>query len=315
MIADFDPWDRGAGEPRRSPPGPRRIAPSDLPSLTTSAPPTSPPSRSPSSPSAAGASAGDPACPSCRGAGWLVADAKYDSPTFGQLRRCACMDGVQIAARQARAAEYLARVAGDLGPELAACTLDGIDRQRPLDELVWWDARRVWGIDRPMVTHSVTAQRLSLGRACAIARSYQPESLYLWGPNGSGKSHIAAAILNAQAAQGVAGCYRSAPAMLRMLRQGFEDRSSDHRLEALIRIPLLVLDDLGAESRNDWNDQTLFDLINERANARRATIVTCNLPPELYHDPRLASRWDGSYTQIALITSDYRLIQAERRSA
>lgn len=322
MESDQGPWDRGEGE--GVPPALRRISPADLGLVlpatpaTTSAPRSSPPLRRQPIERPSGGAAGDPSCPQCHGAGWLVADARYDDPAFGQLRRCACLDATQLAARQARAAHYLAQVAQDLGAELAGCDLDGFDRQRALTPLTWWDARLPPdGSPRPQKTYSVAEQRLALGRACGIARGYGgAESLYLWGPTGSGKSHLAAAILNAQAGQGVAGCYRSLPAMLRLLRQGFEDGTSDSRLEALIAVPLLVLDDLGTEKSSEWGDQVFFDLLNTRIAARRATILTSNHPPEAaHHDSRIVSRIWGAFTILPLILSDFRVLRAQQRSA
>jgi DNA replication protein DnaC len=237
-----------------------------------------------------------------------VADARYGDPNFGRLVRCGCLEATLVAARQAataaRSAALTAQLAAELG-KLGRCTLDSIDRQRPLSDIIWRDT-----------LYPVAHQRQMLTRACGLARQYDPcESLYLYGPPGGCKSHLAAAILNSQAQAGVAGRYGSMPAILRLLRGGFRDGSTDDRLEALMDAELLVLDDLGTEQGGGWADAQLFDLLSVRIAAGRATIITSNLLATEHADSRIASRLAGDFTGIPLILSDYRLVQAERRSA
>lgn len=233
---------------------------------------------------------------------------RYGHQDFGRLQRCGCLDAALVAARAqlaaARAAQLTAQLADELGA-LARCTLDSIDRRRPLTDILWGGQ-----------AYPVAEQRLMLSRACGIARDYRPpEHLYLYGPPGGAKSHLAAAILNAQAQRGVGGRYGSMPALLRLLRRGFSDGTADARLEALMDAELLVIDDLGVEQGSDWADAQLFDLINVRLAGERATIITSNLAPDQHRDARIASRLQGSFTPIRLILSDYRAVQAQQRSA
>lgn len=249
----------------------------------------------------------DPDCPRCRGAGHLVADARYGDPAFGRLIRCGCLEATLVAARQEACASWAATLTAQLAAELgrlAGCTLDTIDRRRPCVDLIWEGA-----------AYPQAEQRRLLNRACGMARHYRPtESLYLYGPPGSAKSHIAAAILNAQAAQGVAGRYGSMLAILRLLRGGFRDGTADQRLEALMGAELLVIDDLGAEQSGDWAAAQFFDLLSIRINRALPTIITSNLPADR-HEPRIASRIAGEFTALPLILSDYRDIQAAQRAA
>lgn len=312
-MTHHDPglWDRGTGELSPKQPSPRRISPQDFRPNPTS--PTKKSDESKTRPANGSASAPphgatpDPTCPRCKGAGHLVADAKYGDPAFGRLVRCGCLEATLVAARQAaqasRAARATARMGDELG-KLSRCTFDSIDRQRPFTELVWRDQN-----------YSIPHQRQMLMRACGLARQYEPcESLYLYGPPGSCKSHLAAAILNDHAAKGVEGRYGSMPAILRLLRRGFQDGTADERLEALMDAPLLVLDDLGTEHPGDWADTQLFDLLSVRIAADRATIITSNLPATAHLDGRIVSRLQGEFTAVPLILSDYRAIQAEQRS-
>lgn len=305
---DLGAWDRGEGEYPPSPPSPRRIsAPEWSPPPISSAP--SPRGSPPASPTPAGA-APDPDCPRCRGGGWMVADVRYGHPQFGQLQRCACLEASAVTARKADLAVRVATLTAQLSEEmgrLRACQLDQLDLRRDLLPVIWRGE-----------AYSELDQRKMLGRAVGLARTFTPddgEGLYLYGPNGTGKSHIAAAILNAAVARGVAARYGSAPALLRLLRQGFRDGSADDRLEALAGVPLLALDDLGTESPSDWADASLFDLLKARDAGGRATIVTANIPIAELRDPRIASLIQGNSLLVPLITSDYRALLAERRAS
>lgn len=239
----------------------------------------------------------------------MVADVRYGHPAFGQLQRCACLEASAVAARQAdqavKVAELTAQLSAEMG-KLRACQLDQIDLRRPLLPVLWRGQ-----------AYSELDQRKMLGRAVGLARNYTPggEGLYLYGPNGTGKSHIAAAILNAAAASGVAARYGSALSLLRLLRQGFRDGSADDRLEALTQVPLLAIDDLGTETPSDWADASLFDLLKARDAGGLATIYTANIPVVELRDPRIASLIQGNALIVPLITSDYRTLIAERRAS
>lgn len=211
-----------------------------------------------------------------------------------------------MAARAAAAAARATALTAQLGLELGRlqrCTLETFDPHRPLPGDVAWYGR----------VYGPAEQRRLLVRAYSLARQYEPrESLYIHGSYGSGKSHLAAAILSALAARGIEGRYGSAPALLRLVRQGFRDGSADDRLEALMTVPLLVIDDLGTESESGWSSTSLFDLINGRYLADRATIFTSNLAVEEHRDDRIVSRINGTAQIVELVAYDHRrLSQAD----
>lgn len=306
--SDPGPWDRGEGESPSRPPSLRRISLNDL------SPPMRPSGSSPrglprASDSPAGSTSPDPDCPTCNGSGWLVAGVPYGHPAFGQLKRCTCLEQAAYQARQAALAARIGELTAQLGEELGRlsnCTFDQFSLRRTLAPITWRGE-----------TYDEDAQRRMLARSLSLARAYVcgPEGLYLYGPNGSGKSHLAAAILNAAAAAGTPARYGSAPALLRLVRQGMRDGSADDRLEALARVPLLAIDDLGAEQPSDWADVALFDLLKARDNRGLGTVITSNLPPAELRDPRIASLVQGNSLIVPLITSDYRALLAEQRIA
>ena len=61
------------------------------------------------------------------------------------------------------------------------------------------------------------------------------------------------------------------------------------------RVPLLVLDDLGAEKDTDWTRERLFSLIDYRYAELMPTVITTNVDPRQL-DERVASRLTDKHT-------------------
>ena len=98
--------------------------------------------------------------------------------------------------------------------------------------------------------------------------------------------------------------------MLDHLRATFSPNSPtgyDERFEQIRNTPLLILDDLGAQSNSDWAQEKLYQIFNHRYNSRLATVVTTNLELEAI-EIRIRSRMvDPSLVQIIHIAApDFR---------
>lgn len=116
--------------------------------------------------------------------------------------------------------------------------------------------------------------------------------LLLQGSVGSGKTHLAAAIANYRLALGDAVLFVTAPDLLDHLRSTYGPSSEvkyDTLFERVRNAPLLVLDDLGAESATPWAQEKLYQLINHRYVARLCTVFTTNYDLDEL-DPRIRSR-------------------------
>jgi|GEM_PF-603149 len=247
-----------------------------------------------------------PLCEVCDGAGYYKEAVPLGHPNFGQLFPCVCKLDERAERRARAAAEILARLTDGLG-FLAHKRLEDIDPDRPFDPEVSWCG----------VTADEAQQRESLVRALADARRYLADpvgGVFLCGPTGAGKTLLAAAILNELVlAEAVAASYESAPKLLRFIQAGFKDHSADARLDALLSVDLLLIDDLGTESKSGWNEQTLFELIDTRYTHGRRTIVTANIRRKDL-SPRLASRIaDMISAEIWLVVSDLREIRLRER--
>lgn len=98
--------------------------------------------------------------------------------------------------------------------------------------------------------------------------------ILLSGNIGTGKTFYAACIVNALIDKGVAAELTTITRLLNTI--AIEDR--DQELAKLNRLPLIVIDDLGAERQTDYSRELAFTIIDERVKAKKPMIVTTNLP-------------------------------------
>lgn len=153
-----------------------------------------------------------------------------------------------------------------------------------------------------------------VAEAFYVARDYARNPvgwLVLAGTMGTGKTHLLMAILNAQP-QERQMMFVTTPNLLDMLRSGYKRGDYEDLLNICCNVPLLALDDLGAESATDWATEKLFQIFNYRYQARLPMVVSTNVPVREL-EPRLASRLsdDDLVTALSLYAPDYR----QRRSA
>ena len=242
----------------------------------------------------------DSFCPECEGAGYYKLAVPFGHPNFGKLFPCACRIRAREQRAQERAAQHAQALLAELRSTLGRLTharFDTFDLDRSLDELAWGGER-----------FPVDLQRQALAHALDDGQCYAetPDGwLYLCGPCGAGKSHLAAAIANYLAMRGQGVTYASVPDLLRFIRRGFGDGAADERLDALMQVDVLILDDLGAEYLTAWASEQLFVLLNARYLADRATVLTSNDRPEAL-PARLQSRIAELAQVIWMPISDYR---------
>lgn len=151
----------------------------------------------------------------------------------------------------------------------------------------------------------------------ALNFSEEPKNwLVLWGAHGCGKTHLAAAIANRVRARGERPVFFMVPDLLDYLRQ-LMDRSSDisflDGFKHLRDAPLLVLDDLGAQSDVAWVRDRMAQLINHRYAARLPTVFTATLDAVERLDERILWRLNDPLicTEVPILAPGYRVERSQ----
>ena len=112
----------------------------------------------------------------------------------------------------------------------------------------------------------------------AQAFAADPDGWLLFnGPRGCGKTHLAVAIAGERLRQGSQVFFAFVPTLLDHLRATFSPDSPvgyDELFEQINSVPLLILDDLGAESSTAWAEEKLYQIVVHRHEARLPTVIT-----------------------------------------
>ena len=142
--------------------------------------------------------------------------------------------------------------------------------------------------------------------------------LFLTGPFGTGKTHEAYGALRRVAEAGPDRfelIALTAPDMYALMRPGGSDQGPEYEVKRLMRIPLLLIDDLGTEKISEFTEEATYRILNERYNECRPLIITSNLPvanpdgPDLKDQlgQRITSRLAQTTTVVAIRGNDRRL--------
>ena len=105
----------------------------------------------------------------------------------------------------------------------------------------------------------------------------KPRGMYLYGSFGSGKTYLIAALFNEMAKRGVKSIMVYYPKLLGDLKSSFQTDYAE-RIDSLETIPLLLLDDIGAENVSNWSrDDVLGPILQYRMENHLPTFFTSNL--------------------------------------
>ncbi|WP_280769877.1 primosomal protein DnaI [Salipaludibacillus daqingensis] len=118
-------------------------------------------------------------------------------------------------------------------------------------------------------------------KAMAFCADVKPgevgKGLYIHGPFGVGKTFLVGAIANYLAEEETTTMIVYAPDFFRELKNGISDGSYQGKMDMVKKAPVLILDDIGAETMSNWiRDDILGALLQFRMMEKLPTIFTSN---------------------------------------
>ncbi len=108
-------------------------------------------------------------------------------------------------------------------------------------------------------------------------REKELNSFYLYGSPGRGKTHLAAGVANELLKQGVPCVYVKTGELLSAIRENFKNGDKEAVITPLKEVDLLILDDLGAEEKQEWFIADVFRIFDWRLEMLLPVIITSNL--------------------------------------
>ena len=154
----------------------------------------------------------------------------------------------------------------------------------------------------------------------------ETKGLYLHGNFGTGKTYLIAALFNELAKKGVESCIIYFPEFLRTLKSSFQkyeegEGSFSDKYEKVKKIPLLLIDDIGAENVTAWGrDEILGTILQYRMTEELPTFFTSNLTiEELENHLSMTSKSEDKVKarriteRIKVLTKDILIVGKNRR--
>jgi len=221
----------------------------------------------------------------------------YDKPVF----RCAkCRDTGFIKLEKCECLKELEASAfnnTELGAGLAHCTFDTFS-------LDYYSKEKKGDRSAYEVMQEIFEK-------CRVyAEFFCPHSgnLLFCGGTGLGKTHLSAAIGHEAAKKGYTVIYESAQRIISDCRRSIYTSDAE-AADDYYDCTLLIIDDLGAETVNEYSVSALTELINRRMVLGRPMIISTNLEPEkirTVYGARLFSRIIGGFIPCVFKGTDVR---------
>lgn len=117
--------------------------------------------------------------------------------------------------------------------------------------------------------------------AINFVKQYEPgkkqKGLYFYGEFGVGKSYILGAIANELSQKQISSMIVYVPELFREMKGSIADSTLNEKLESIKREPILMLDDIGAETMSSWiRDEVLGPILQFRMLENLPTFFSSN---------------------------------------
>ncbi|EJP6473147.1 ATP-binding protein [Clostridium botulinum] len=135
------------------------------------------------------------------------------------------------------------------------------------------------------------------------------ENFMFIGTAGTGKTFLSNCIAKELLDRGNFVVYRTADELIQNLR-AIKFNNDKHLEDILINCDLLIIDDLGTESINEFSKVELFNFINKKLFMRKKMIISSNYSIESIlknYSERISSRLLGNFTLFKFYCDDIRI--------
>lgn len=124
--------------------------------------------------------------------------------------------------------------------------------------------------------------------------------LYIEGTYGAGKTHLAVSIALFVINKNIPVICKTAIDILGDIRKSYDltDLTEAQILDVYKNVDLLVIDDLGKEKCTDWSVSTLYQIINDRYEQLKPTIITTNYNESMLIDRQTVNGDDSTIRAI-----------------
>lgn len=107
---------------------------------------------------------------------------------------------------------------------------------------------------------------------------HHAKGLYLEGDFGVGKTYLLAGLANSIARQGSRVIFLHVPSFIASLGSHFQDNSLSEEIDRIAQAPVLIFDDIGAETLSEWSrDDVLGVILQKRMDNVLPTFFSSNM--------------------------------------
>lgn len=112
----------------------------------------------------------------------------------------------------------------------------------------------------------------------SFKKNKHTKGLYLTGDFGVGKTYILAGLTNSIARQGSRVVFLHVPSFIASLGSHFQDNSLNDEIDRITSAPVLIFDDIGAETLSEWSrDDVLGVILQKRMDNVLPTFFSSNM--------------------------------------
>jgi DNA replication protein DnaC len=120
-------------------------------------------------------------------------------------------------------------------------------------------------------------------RHAATSFVEENRNVLVTGMTGTAKSYLACALGQQACRKGYRVLYRRAGRLYDELAHAKADGSLGRMLARIAKVDVLVIDDFGLGAMREGDRHALLEVLEDRYGSR-STIITCQLPPDAWHD-------------------------------